>query len=239
MSVSNAAMAPAAPRGIDLAIALAAVAAIVGAILAGPDAADGWRWLHWACKPLATLLILYTAWRAAPPISVDYRRWMVAGMTFSLAGDIFLMLPADTFVAGLVAFLLGHLCFLRALLVGTRFTARSLALLACLAYGAINLWALWPSLPDALHLPVVVYVAVLASMAGQATARAWRHVHDALAKPARWAAVGALLFMLSDTLLAWNRFRLAIPLSALWILATYYAALWCLARSVHGTGKHT
>ena len=55
----------------------------------------------------------------------------------------------------------------------------------------------------------------------------------------RWAAAGALLFMLSDTLLAWNRFRLAIPLASLWVLATYYAALWCLARSVRQTGDFT
>jgi hypothetical protein len=39
--------------------------------------------------------------------------------------------------------------------------------------------------------------------------------------------------------LAWNRFRLAIPLSSLWVLATYYAALWCLARSVRQTGDFT
>lgn len=237
MSVSNVA-APWDRRGIDVAIALVAAAAIAGSTFGEPGTTDSWHWLHWVCKPLATAMILMLAWRAAPAVSAGYRRWIGIGMVFSLVGDIFLMLPWDAFVPGLVAFLIGHLCFIRALVSDTRFGARPLALAACLAYGGLNLWALWPSLPGALHVPVVVYVAVLTCMAGQAVTRALSHAHDALASPTLWAAGGALLFVLSDTLLAWNRFRLAIPLSAVWILATYYGALWCLARSVREAGKH-
>jgi uncharacterized membrane protein YhhN len=232
MSMSSIADAPPGSRRPGVAVALLGAAAILGAVLAGPGPADGWQWLHWISKPLATMLILRTAWRIAPPLTARYRRWIAIGMLFSLAGDIFLMLPQDAFVPGLVAFLIAHVCFIRAMLDDARFAARPWALLACLGYGALNLWLLWPSLPTALYVPVVVYVAVLASMAGQAVSRAWWHAGDALAGPARWAAVGALLFMLSDTLIAWNRFRLVIPLAALWILVTYYAALWCLARSV-------
>lgn len=239
MPVSNAIVERRWPRVVNFAIALVALAAILGSALGAPQTADGWHWLHWICKPLTTVLILWMACRAEPAISPRYRRWIAIGMLFSLAGDIFLMLPTDAFVAGLVAFLFGHVCFIRALLVDTRFAARPLALLACLAYGGLNLWALWPSLPGALHVPVVVYVVVLTTMGGQAVARAWWHERDDIAGPAQWAAAGALLFMLSDTLLAWNRFRLAIPLSALWILATYYAALWCLARSVQRAREHT
>jgi uncharacterized membrane protein YhhN len=238
MSVSNAAMAPSTSRGLELAIALAAVAAILGSTFGTAGSADAWAWLHWFCKPLTTVLILWAAWRADPPVSTGYRRWICIGVAFSLAGDIFLMLPVDAFVPGLVAFLFGHACFIRALLTDTRFAARPWALLACLGYGALNLWALWPSLPPALHVPVMVYVLVLSSVGGQAVARAWWHARDDVSGPAQWAAAGALLFMLSDTLLAWNRFHVAIPLSALWILATYYAALWCLARSVQRVGKH-
>ncbi len=224
-----------------LAVVLLALGAILGAVLTGAAPADGWQWLHWICKPLTTVLIFGTAWRMAPPLSARYRRWIAIGMLFSLAGDIFLMLPQDAFVPGLVAFLVAHVCFIRAMLDDARFAARPLALLACLAYAALNLWFLWPSLPAALYAPVVVYVVVLASMGGQAASRAWCHAGDVLAVPARWAAVGALLFMLSDTLIAWNRFSVAIPWAALWILATYYAALWCLARSIQrvsGTGRH-
>lgn len=237
MSVSNAAMVRSPSWLSSLWIALASIGAIAGSMLATPGAADGWQWLHWICKPLATVLVLWMAWRTAQPVSVRFRRWMVAAMGFSLVGDIFLMLPWDAFVPGLVAFLVAHVCFIRAFLLDARFAPRPLAWLACLAYGALNLWALWPSLPAALHVPVVVYVVVLSTMAGQALSRAWWHAADALAEPSRWAAVGALLFMFSDTLIAWNRFRVAVPLSALWILGTYYVALWCLARSVRQAGE--
>lgn len=235
MSVSNATMRLASSRGADAAIVALAIGAIVGVTFAAPGEIDGWRWLHWVCKPLATLLILWTVWRTEPAVSRRYGRWMAAGMAASLVGDVFLMLPQDAFVPGLVSFLLAHLCFIFALLDDSRFAERPLGMLACVAYGAFNLWALWPSLPDALHVPVVVYVLVLASMGGQAVVRSRRHATDALAASAQWSMAGALLFMLSDTLLAWDRFRFMIPLSGLWVLATYYAALWCLARSVRGS----
>jgi uncharacterized membrane protein YhhN len=235
MAVSNATMRPASSRWSDVSIALLAIGAIVGATFAQKVEIDGWHWLHWVCKPLATLLILLTVLQARPAVSARYQRWMALGMALSLAGDVFLMLPQDAFVQGLVSFLLAHLCFIAAFLDDSHFAERPLGMLACVAYGAFNLWALWPSLPMALHVPVVVYVLVLAAMGGQAVVRARRHVMDERALSAQWAMAGALVFMLSDTLLAWNRFRFVIPMSALWVLATYYTALWCMARSVRGS----
>jgi len=235
MSVSNATMGSDSSRWSDAVIALLAVGAIAGATFAASGEIDAWRWLHWVCKPLATLLILLTVWWTESAVSPRYQRWMAVGMAFSLAGDVFLMLPQDAFVQGLVSFLLAHLCFIVALLTDSRFAERPLGMLACVAYGAFNLWALWPSLPDPLHVPVVVYVLVLACMGGQAVVRARLHAMDAVVGSAQWSMAGALLFMLSDTLLAWDRFRFVIPLSGLWVLATYYAALWCLARSVRGS----
>jgi uncharacterized membrane protein YhhN len=222
-----------------LAIWIAVLAAIVGALLAGDDPGRAWQWLHWICKPLATALIFLLAWRAVPALSLRYRRWILAGIACSLLGDILLMLPQDLFVAGLLAFLGGHLCFLAALLGDSRFSARQPLLLACLAYGAINLYLLWPSIAAPLRLPVIVYVLVLTSMAGQALVRARQFARrgDAQARSARRAAVGALLFMLSDSLLAWNRFDGPMPLAALWVLATYYLSLWWIARSVAREGS--
>ncbi|BFI94560.1 MAG: lysoplasmalogenase [Rhodanobacter sp.] len=216
--------APAA-RGFAVATLLAAGAAIVGALLATHG--HGWLWLHWLAKPLATASIFALAWRARPAVSARYRRFVLAGIACSLAGDVFLMLPGDLFVPGLLAFLLGHACFIAALLGDSRFARPAWPLLACLAYGAANLTALWGAIAAPLRVPVIVYVAVLCSMGGQALARA---MHGDV--PARLAARGALVFMLSDTLLAWDRFRGPLPLASLWVLATYYLALWWIARSV-------
>ena len=215
----------AATRGLAAATLLAACAAIAGALLAA-HSPDG-RWLHWIAKPLATALVFALAWRARPAVSARYRHFVLAGIACSLAGDVLLMLPGDLFVPGLVAFLLGHACFIAALLGDSRFAVPAWPLLACLAYGIANLAALWGAIAAPLRVPVIVYVAVLCSMAGQALARALRGE-----APARLAACGALLFMLSDSVLAWDRFRGPLPLASLWVLATYYLALWWIARSV-------
>ena len=226
------------PRWLALLTSTAALAAIIGVLLADGGSV-GWQWVHWICKPLATVLIFLLAWRAVPALSLHYRRWILAGMACSLLGDILLMLPRDLFVAGLLAFLGGHVCFLVALLGDSRFGVRQPLLFGCVAYGAINLYLLWPAIAAPLRLPVVVYVLVLASMAGQALVRARQFARrgDAQARSARRAAIGALLFMLSDSLLAWNRFDGPMPLAALWVLATYYLSLWWIARSVAREGS--
>jgi uncharacterized membrane protein YhhN len=213
--------------------ALTAAGAIIGS-LATTGSPDAWHWLHWLCKPLATFLILLSAWRTTNPISAAYRRYILIAMLFCLLGDILLMVPRDWFVPGLISFLLAHGLFIAAFSTDVRFPARIGPWLLCLAIGACMLALLWPGMAPALHAPVVIYVGVLATMAGQALGRAiWLRAHgDARATSARYAAAGALMFMLSDSLLAWDRFRFTLPWAALYILATYYAALWLIARSV-------
>ncbi|KZC40720.1 MULTISPECIES: lysoplasmalogenase [Rhodanobacter] len=222
---------PAGVRRLAFATAATATAAIVGALLVAGEAGHGWLWLHWIAKPLATALIFLLAWQARPSPSPRYRRWILAGIAASLAGDVLLMLPGDLFVPGLVAFLVAHACFIAAFLADSRFAAPAWPLAACLAYGAANLALLWSAIGASLRVPVIVYVAVLATMGGQAWARARTRRSDAAAQ---LAARGALVFILSDSVLAWGRFRGPVPLASLWVLAAYYLALWWIACSVQG-----
>lgn len=222
----------------DVPILLAATAAIVGASLDG----DG-RWLHWIAKPLATVLIAAMAFRSAdrwsatdtPSAHRTYARAILLGMAFSCIGDIFLMLPFDAFVPGLIAFLLAHLCYIVAFRAGFRSGQGLLFSAALLAvFAGINLAGLWPLLPNDLRIPVVVYVVVLALMATLALARAWTNNAATPSAPtsARWAAIGAVLFVISDSVLAWDRFGGGLPAATLCVLSTYYAAQYCIARSV-------
>lgn len=83
-------------------------------------------------------------------------------------------------------------------------------------------------LPVALRLPVAAYVTVIALMAAQAMGRA-----AMLRTPGSiWVAVGAGFFMLSDTLLALNKFVSPLPLSQLWVLSTYYIAQVLIVRGL-------
>jgi uncharacterized membrane protein YhhN len=137
--------------------------------------------------------------------------------------------------------MLGHACFIVAFSSDARFAVRLGPWLLCLVYGALAIGVIWPALGPSLRAPVLLYVGVLATMAGQAWGRAaWlREQRDTRAHSARTAAVGALFFMLSDSLLAWDRFRTALPWAPLFILLTYYAALWLIARSVERVAVDT
>lgn len=216
-------------RSGAFALAAAGLAAIVGALLRTQGVLDAWMLLHWAGKPMATAVVLWLAWRhAAAQVDSRLHRGVVAGLVFSLVGDVLLMASPRLFVGGLLAFLAAHLCYLRAFTGDTRLFAQPAALAGLLAVGAGILAVLWDGLEPALKLPVVVYMLVLVAMAAQAIARAQRHP-----ELATWsAALGAMLFVASDTLLAIDRFRSPVLLAPLWVLGTYWAAQWGIAQSV-------
>lgn len=212
---------PAGPsREAGLALVLVVSAAL--AILSAPWAL-AMPALAFVFKPLATLCVIaHTAGRGHDQPAV--RRWVLAGLGLSLAGDIALLWPKEGFLPGLVSFLLAHLAYLWAFTRVQRLAAWWPAFAAyALVAGAI-LWRLWPGVPPALQAPVIAYVACLASMAAQA-AVLWRRGE---ARGAVLAAGGAL-FVLSDAILATNKFAGPVPLSNLWILTSYWAAQWCIA----------
>jgi uncharacterized membrane protein YhhN len=208
--------------GTARALALLLVASGALAIASAPWAL-ALPWLNFAFKPLATLAVIaYAAQRGhdAP----QARRWVLAGLALSLAGDIALLWPQQGFLPGLVAFLLAHLAYLGAFTRVERLAARVLPFVVYAAVAGGILALLWPGVPGALRVPVVAYVVCLAAMAAQA-AVLWR----CGAPRGAVLAAGGALFVASDALLATNRFMAPLPAASLWILATYWAAQWCIA----------
>jgi alkylglycerol monooxygenase len=146
---------------------------------------------------------------------------LVGALLFSLGGDVALMLPGNYFIPGLGSFLVAHVFYIALLRQGQGWFPSRKALLGVLGFGAVMYGALWSSLGDpVMKVAVVAYVSVIAMMAAQAIGRAVV-LRDS---GARWVAVGACVFMLSDSLIAINKFLTPVPLSPLWILGTYYAA---------------
>ena len=172
------------------------------------------------------------------PVSNEPRVLTVKGrneiaVTDVLVGDVWLMLPGDHFVAGLIAFLLAHVCYIVAFAPGSSAKARAGGLMLIASVALVNLAGLLPRIDAELKVPVFAYVAVLATMAGVALARAWTPaLSDAMPRSVRFAAAGAVCFVVSDSLLAWDRFAGNIPMPALLVLGTYYIAQWCIAESV-------
>lgn len=197
------------------------------AVLAAPWALD-LPALEWLFKPATTMLILAYAWQRGRRTPL-LRTWVLLGLSLSLVGDVALMWPQQGFLPGLVSFLLAHLAYLWAFTRARRLASWWLpfAVYALVAGGILA--ALWPGVPGALRVPVLAYVVCLAAMAAQAGV-VWHGARDSKdASRGLLLALGGALFVVSDGLLATNRFAQPLPLSGLWILSTYWAAQWCIA----------
>ncbi len=177
-------------------------------------------------KPLTTGLIFLLAVILAQGHFSPYVTAILLGLLFSLAGDVFLMLPGDKFLQGLLSFLLAHLFYIFAFSRGHAFGA-NWALLIFLAYGILIFAFLYPGLGK-MKIPVAVYVLVILTMVWQA----WVRFDGLQTAQAANALAGALLFVASDSLLAIDRFRKKLPLARLWILGTSFSAQWLIAISV-------
>ncbi len=205
---------------------IGALAALL-AIASAPWALDR-PWLNFAFKPLATMCVI--AW-AALGRSDDglVKRWIVIGLVFSLAGDVALLWPVQGFLVGLVAFLLGHLSYLVALTRRVKFLASTPAFGVWAIVAASVLAGLWAGVPHDLRAPVLVYVCALGAMAAQATS-VWL-AHRGQPDAARWriVAIGGALFVLSDAILATDKFVGGIPMPTLWNLSIYWLGQWFIA----------
>ncbi|MGA9614734.1 MAG: lysoplasmalogenase [Mycobacterium sp.] len=169
----------------------------------------------------ASMALLLALAAAAHPI-VRERRWLMLALVFSAFGDTLLAIPwwAASFVLGLGAFLLAHLCFLGALVPLARGSDRSRARLVgvavmCVTCVGLLVW-FWPQLGrDGLTIPVTVYMVVLGAMVCAAL----------LARlPTLFTAVGAVFFAGSDAMIGIGRFALGSEALAVPIWWTYAAA---------------
>ncbi|MEV6568902.1 lysoplasmalogenase [Streptomyces kronopolitis] len=206
------------PRAAGPLLWLFAVLALVhlGALLGGVGAVAQFT------KPaLMPVLTGYALARGGPPL-------LAGALLFGCGGDTFLQIGGVlAFLVGMGSFAAGHVCYL--LLFVRHGTApgggrpgRTSALAA--GYGAVlavTVVLLWPDLPAELRIPVAGYSLLLTAMAFGALRAGWP------------AALGGLLFLLSDTLIAsgiahWPQ----LPLPQFWIMFTYAAAQWALAEGV-------
>ncbi|HYV06887.1 MAG TPA: lysoplasmalogenase [Blastocatellia bacterium] len=193
----------------------------IGALYAGN------RPLVYLTKPATMLVVLSLAAVERAAMPGRYGTLIMAGLVCSLAGDIFLMLPSDQFVQGLVSFLIAHLFYIAAFRSGMSGVGPLWFVLPFCAYGFLALWLLLPGLGD-MKLPVIVYLVVILTMAWQSAVR-WNANRD---RSSVVAFAGALLFAASDSIIAFNRFRWRFYLAEGLIMSTYFTAQWLIALSV-------
>ena len=144
-----------------------------------------------------------------------------------MGGDILLMLPYDLFVFGLISFLIAHLIYIYAFTKGHPWRLAWLPALLALSYGAGFYMILAPGLGD-MSIPVAVYVLVILTMGYTA----WNQWDQTRSNWALLAFIGALFFVLSDSILAFNKFYLPFLAARGLTLTTYFTAQWLIARSI-------
>lgn len=192
------------------------------AMLATATSSLGQPGLYAVFKPMAlSLAIIFVAHRTYPERArTQFDALLLAALVASLAGDVFLLYPGQ-FIPGLASFLVAHLFFLALFRQGISWFPSRRALLLTLGLGSLMYLFLWSGLTTPLlKVACGVYMVVIALMTAQAIGRA-TVLRD---KASAGVAVGACFFMLSDSLLATNRFMLPLPLASLWVLGTYYTA---------------
>ncbi|WP_273826020.1 lysoplasmalogenase [Pseudomonas asplenii] len=175
-------------------------------------------------KPLPVLALL--GWLHDAP-GGEYRRWLALGLVFSLLGDILLAWPGDLFVFGLGAFLVAHLCYLKAYLGDCRRLAPA-QLIVALLIGAALLGVLMSKGLGNLLVPVSVYALAISCMLWRALARLGSGVPQ---RSARLAAGGALVFAFSDSLIGIDRFVVKFAAAPYLIIIAYWIGQWGIAAS--------
>jgi uncharacterized membrane protein YhhN len=187
--------------------------------------------LHYLAKPLlvpALLLLMYVSTGKVPG-----KLLLMAGLFFSWAGDVFLLFEskqANFFIFGLVCFLITHIFYIIYFLKQkpdqpSLLKKQPLLILLVIGYGVSLVWFLYPSLAD-LKVPVMAYATVICTMLLCSL-----HVFLKMNRKAANAYLtGAVFFVLSDSLLAINKFYQAFALAGVFIMLTYCAAQYFIVK---------
>ena len=157
-----------------------------------------------------------------------YASLILAGLIFSLAGDVLLEISDDLFVPGLLAFLIGHVWYIAAFISATR-QLKLMRALPFTAWVIIAYLILLPNLKD-MAVPVAAYVIAIGVMMWRASARVGA---GGRTSPDQWAAlIGAILFGLSDTVLALDKFNALSIGPSFTVIVLYWLGQLGMALSV-------
>ena len=180
---------------------------------------------HFALKPLLVPTLIWLLY-VTQPVSTQ-KKLLFAGLLLSWLGDLFLLfeyIHPLFFIAGLACFLTTHIFYISYFL-STRSKQKSLlksqpVFIACvLAYGITLVWQLYPFLGN-LAVPVMVYAGLICVMLLCSL-----HLFFKVNKKAGVSfVVGAMAFVVSDSLLAINKFYQPFALAGVIIMLTYCVA---------------
>lgn len=191
---------------------------------------ENWAWYF---KPLL-VPVLFFATKESDEFPT--KKWLLSALLFSWIGDIILLFSDKGelyFIFGLVAFLTAHILYI------TLFVKQETSLIHkekngyWFGYGLVLLYlfgmlsVLIPKLGD-LKIPVGIYAMTISLMLIETLKGYFNWKNDSK----KYILIGAIFFVISDSLLAFNKFYEAINNATLLIMTTYIAAQYFIVKGI-------
>ena len=189
-------------------------------------------------KPLLMPVLAIWLVQKTAGIRRFFRHTIQAGLLFAMLGDIFMMFSYGAydelfFILGLGAFMCTHLCYLGGFISEIKLKSgylrrQPLWLLPFLLFIIGFLIWLWPKIPVGMQQPVTVYALVISTMALTVVNTYGKFSKEVFTS----LLIGALLFILSDCLIAAFKFGHPFPGVHMAIMLTYLLGQWLIVRGV-------
>ncbi|KIA89455.1 lysoplasmalogenase [Kaistella jeonii] len=175
--------------------------------------------LRFFTKPLLLpiLILMYITSLKSEKIQLD--KLFLAGLVLSFFGDLFLLFKWG-FLPGLGSFLLAHVFYIISFRKKTQYSIWKFWPIILGLFATTLLVFLFPYLKE-MKVPVIIYAIVISVM-----------MYTALKTHNRNLIIGALLFLISDTLLSINLFFQPLMILNLFVMITYVFAQWFLVKGM-------
>ncbi|MDD3720920.1 MAG: lysoplasmalogenase [Lutibacter sp.] len=178
-------------------------------------------------KPLIMLALLFLYTRSV----FETNKWYSTALIFSFFGDVFLIYSGQlSFKIGLISFLIAHILFIKIVMSRIKNVSFLNILTAIIPFGIFLLLFIY-TLKDSLgelFMPVIIYGFTI-SMFGVVSLINYLETKS---NKSIWMLIGAIIFMMSDTFLAINKFYLSKEIFAVFIMGTYIIAQYLIYRSM-------
>lgn len=196
----------------------------------------GWSTLIFVTKPLLMTTLAAWFYFSTDRISTSFSRYIFYGLLCSWAGDCFLLFVKNNpnfFLFGLGSFLIAHLFYITAFLKFPEWkngwvSQKIWPVVPVLFYLVFMVYYLWPDLPSAFKIPVVVYSGVISFMLISAM-----NMRGRIKEENAWLLIfGAFLFVLSDSLIAVGKFKstgISPAMFSVGIMSTYLVGQYLIA----------
>ena len=175
--------------------------------------------LRFFTKPILLPLLILWYISSAKSDNLDINKFFAAGLALSFFGDLFLLFDWG-FLPGLGSFLVAHVFYIISFAKKLQKPITKFWPLILAIYASVLLFFLFPYLKE-MKIPVALYAVVISVM-----------MYSALKTDKHYLIIGALLFLISDTLLSVNLFLKPLMILNLLVMTTYVAAQWFLVKGM-------